>query len=75
MNSRIKEQDGNVVHVNFSPEELSPDYLEEENNQLFQNFTSYTNKNNAVWNTTVVAILIIFMLFCLTILSVLLIAS
>lgn len=46
MNSRIKEVDDNVIHVNFTPEEgMSEDYIIEEEQKMFKDFTSYKNRN------------------------------
>ncbi len=45
MNSRIKEQDDNVIYVNFTPEELSEDYISEEEEKMFKDFRHYEGRN------------------------------
>lgn len=75
MNSRIKEHNDNVIHVNFTPEELSEDYIQEEEEKMFNDFTDYKNRNLIV-SVSIVGILISVVVFvCLLGISTLLIFS
>ena len=75
MNSRIKEHTDNVIHVNFTPQELSEDYIQEEEEKILNSFATYKHKNKII-SISIAGILISFcVILILTIISTALILS
>lgn len=65
MNPRIKDQEDNVVYVNFTPEELGEDYIQEEEGKLLNDYYTYSNRNMIVSTAIIGIILSAFIFFLL----------